>query len=249
MIRSYLRWQDVHPADLRGHCAVVIDVLRWSSVVITALANGAEWVEAHATPEDALARAEALGRSAVVLGGERGNVALPGFDLGNSPLEYSRARVAGRGVVTTTTNGTQGLVAARDASLVLIGAFVNLHALAEAITGALDDGLPVALIACGQAGEIAEEDAACAGAIAMAVGANASDVATGRACAEWARAGRDAAQVMARATHAASLRTAGFGEDVDFAARVGSHGVVPRLSGPNRLLAQQQGARRPSKPT
>lgn len=248
MIRSYLRWQDVRPEELRGHCAVVIDVLRWSSVVITALANGAEWVEAHATPDEASARAAQLGRDKVLLGGERENVALPGFDLGNSPLEYSRQRVAGRGVITTTTNGTQGLVVAREASSVLIGAFVNLHVLAGAITEALDAGLPVALIACGQAGELAEEDVACAGAIAMVVGANASDAATGRACAEWARAGRDAGQVMQRAAHAASLRAAGFGEDVDYAARVGSLGVVPRLGGPGRLFAEHRRLGRTSKP-
>ena len=52
MIRTFLRWQDVRPHELRAHTAVVIDVLRWSSVVVTALANGAAWVEAYATPEE-----------------------------------------------------------------------------------------------------------------------------------------------------------------------------------------------------
>lgn len=156
--------------------------------------------------------------------------------------------VAGRGVITTTTNGSRGLLAARDASVTLIGAFVNLPVLAEAITRALDDGLPVALVACGQAGELAAEDIACAGAIAMAVGANAGDVATGRACAEWARAGRDTGQVMARAAHAASLRAAGFNDDIEYAARAGSLGIVPRLWSPNRLLAEHRGPRRPSNP-
>ena len=165
-MRTYLRWQDVNPTELRGHAAVVIDVLRWSTVVVTALTNGAEWVDAVATPDDARSHAATLGRAGIVLGGERGNVALPGFDAGNSPLEYTADRVQGLGVVTTTTNGTQGLLAAREADAVIVGAFVNLPAVLRALEGERLAGRPVALIACGQEGEQALEDVACAGAIA-----------------------------------------------------------------------------------
>lgn len=249
MIRTYLRWQDVRPSDLRDHCAVVVDVLRWSTVVITALANGAEWVEAVETPDDAVARAAELGRAEVTLGGERGSLAIPGFDVGNSPLEFTAERVRSRGVITTTTNGTHGLLAARHATTVLVGAFVNLPALIAAITTSVGDGVPIALIACGQAGEHADEDTACAGAIAMAIGSNISDVATERACAEWARSGRDVGAVMERAAHAASLRSAGFGADVEYAKEVGSLTCVPRVVGLNRLGALSRGLRRTSKPS
>lgn len=237
MIRTFRRWQDV-PADaLRDHCAVVIDVLRWSTVVAAALENGAECVEAHATPEEVLQRAAALGRHAVLLGGERGNVALPGFDVGNSPLEYGYERVHGRVVLTTTTNGTPGLLAAEAATTVLVGAFVNLPAVVTMAARELDEGRPLALIACGQAGEVAEEDVACAGAIATALGANVMDGTTEQACGTWARAGRDADGVMRTAPHAAALRAAGFAEDLRFAAAVGSLRCVPRLVGPHRLVA------------
>lgn len=244
MIRTYLRWQDVRAEDLRGHCAVVIDVLRWSTVVAQALENGATAVEAYVTPEEALVRAAEIGRLNAVLGGERGNVALPGFDVGNSPLEYTRERVWDRSVVTTTTNGTQGLVAARLAEQVLVGSFVNMEAVANAAAKALDEGLPVALVACGQAGLTAEEDTACAGAIAMALGAHVLDAATERACAEWARVGRDPALAMARSTHAARLREAGFGEDVEFAAKLDELRVVPRLSAGTRIDTSEAPARR-----
>ena len=236
-MRTYLRWQDVNPADLRGHAAVVIDVLRWSTVVVTALTNGADWVDAVATPDEARTHAATLGRTGVVLGGERGNVALPGFDAGNSPLEYTADRVRGLGVVTTTTNGTQGLLAAREADSVLVGAFVNLPAVLRTLEGERLAGRPVALIACGQEGQQALEDVACAGAIATALGGIVIDVTTERACAEWARAGRDATAVMASAPHAATLRAAGFGADVDFAARIGVYECVPRLASPGRLRA------------
>lgn len=237
MIRTFRRWQDVPVDELRDHCAIVIDVLRWSTVVVTALENGAEWVEAYATPEEVLQRAAALGRHTVLLGGERGNVALPGFDVGNSPLEYGYERVHGRAVLTTTTNGTQGLVAARAATTVLVAAFVNLPAVVTMAARELDDGRPLALIACGQAGEVAEEDVACAGAIATALGANVMDGTTEQACGTWSRAGRDAAAVMRTAPHAATLRAAGFDKDLRHAASVGSLGTVPRLDGARRLVA------------
>ena len=63
------------------------------------------------------------------------------------------------------------------------------------------------------------------------------DVATERACAEWARAGRDPRTVMEQAPHAATLRTAGFGADLEFAARVGAFDTVPRRASANRLRA------------
>ena len=225
---------------------MVIDVLRWSTVVVTALAAGAPWVEAYATPDEARARADVLGRPAVMLGGERGNVAIPGFDLGNSPGEYDRARLHGRGVITTTTNGTQGLLAAREAEPVLVAAFVNLDAVVEALRHELRAGRPIALVACGQAGEPALEDVACAGAIATALGPLIADAGTDRACAAWARTGRDPEAVMAEAPHAATLRAAGFAADVRLAARSGVHRCVPRRVGAHRLQAMPDLSSSPS---
>lgn len=237
MIRTFLRWQDVRPHELRAHTAVVIDVLRWSSVVVTALANGAAWVEAYATPEEVVARAHDLGREDLLLGGERGNLPLPGFDLGNSPLEYTAARVRGRGVITTTTNGTQGIAAAVAADEVLVGAFLNMPAVLDRLAVANAEGRPIALIACGQAGAIADEDVACAGAIAMALGANVTDVTTEQAIARWVRRGRDAVRAVAGAPHAATLIAAGFGDDVDHASRSGVYDLVPCLASDRRLQA------------
>lgn len=241
MIRTFLRWQDVRPAELRAHTAVVIDVLRWSSVVVTALANGAAWVEAYATPEEVVVRAQELGRADLLLGGERGNLPLPGFDLGNSPLEYTAARVRGCGLITTTTNGTQGITAALAADVaaadVLVGAFLNLPAVLARLLAAQAEGRPVALIACGQAGAIADEDVACAGAIAMALGANVTDVTTEHAIAHWVRSGRDAVRAVTDAPHAARLIAAGFGNDVHHAARSSVYDLVPYLASARRLQA------------
>lgn len=203
----------------------MIDVLRWSSVVITALANGAAWVEAFATPDEVRTRAAAFAREHVVLGGERGNVALPGFDVGNSPLDYTVARVQGRTVLTTTTNGTQALHAAEGASARIVGAFVNRSATVEAVLHALEAPTAVTgritLLCAGQAGEEAHEDTAFAGALAVALAARLGDAqlgvgdeATAHAVRRWQSADCDAAHAVARAPHASALRAQGFAEDI-----------------------------------
>ncbi len=220
------RWQVGAPADFRGRVVVVIDVLRWSTVVLTALSNGAECVEAYATPGEAMARAAGLGRDRVVLGGERDSVALPGFDVGNSPSEYAAARVKGKIVVTTTTNGTQALLASREAGTLLIGAFVNMPALVKRLVVLSKTGEGVTLVCAGQEGAEALEDTACAGAIVAAVrGAGITkplEVGAAAALDKWTRGGSSPQMAFARAPHARALLAKGFQNDLDVAARIGS---------------------------
>ena len=158
-----------------GGIAVVIDVLRASTTIVTALAHGAAGVRPVLTVEAARALAAgfaSLSGSSVLLGGERGGLRIDGFDLGNSPLEYSRARVAGRRIVITTTNGTAALDACTAASEVLIGAIVNRAAVAaRAWDLARSRGnADIHLVCAGTDGEVTEEDLLTAGAILDAAG-------------------------------------------------------------------------------
>ena len=158
-----------------GGIAVVIDVLRASTTIVTALAHGAAGVRPVLTVEAARALAAgfaSLSGSSVLLGGERGGLRIDGFDLGNSPLEYSRARVAGRRIVITTTNGTAALDACTAASEVLIGAIVNRAAVAaRAWDLARSRGNADIHLGCaGTDGEVTEEDLLTAGAILDAAG-------------------------------------------------------------------------------
>jgi len=151
-----------------GGIVVVIDVLRASTTIVTALAHGATGVRPVLTIEEArdLAAGGSPG-SDLLLGGERGGLRIDGFDLGNSPLEYAPARVAGRRIVITTTNGTAALDASREAAEVLIGAIVNRSAVA-ARARALALGHRVAdihLVCAGTDGQVTEEDLLTAGAI------------------------------------------------------------------------------------
>ena len=158
-----------------GGIAVVIDVLRASTTIVTALAHGATGVRPVLTVEVARALAAGFGSgsdSGVLLGGERGGLRIDGFDLGNSPLEYARARVAGRRIVITTTNGTAAVDACTDASEVLIGAIVNrAAAAARARELAVAHGTSnIHLVCAGTDGEVTEEDRLAAGAILDAAG-------------------------------------------------------------------------------
>jgi 2-phosphosulfolactate phosphatase len=149
------------PEDLAGTTAVVIDVLRASTTIAYALAAGAHEVIPCLEIADALAMAEQLRLAAkdVVLGGERQGVAIKGFELGNSPEEYSVDRVGGKTVILTTTNGTRAMIHARSADEVLVASFVN----AAAIVAKLLDREKVSIVCAGTDGLISDDDVLVAG--------------------------------------------------------------------------------------
>src|SRR5262245_7137069 len=84
------------PEALADATVIVVDLLRASTTIATALAAGAECVMPFAEIDQTLAAAQKFGRDQVLLGGERGGKLIPGFDLGNSPSEYTPERIAGR---------------------------------------------------------------------------------------------------------------------------------------------------------
>ncbi|MBI3836775.1 MAG: 2-phosphosulfolactate phosphatase [Planctomycetia bacterium] len=120
-------------ADLAGSTCVVIDVLRATTTTVYALAVGARAVIPCLSIDGARQRAAAFSVGQAILGGERGGLAIPGFDLGNSPDEYTPGTVGGKTVVLTTTNGTKALLHCQQAAEVLIAAFVNLSAICDVL--------------------------------------------------------------------------------------------------------------------
>lgn len=147
---------------LNGGTAVIIDILRASSTMITALQNGATRVIPCGTTEEAFRLREQSPNESIILGGERGGVKIQGFDYGNSPAEYSTAAVAGRTVVFTTTNGTKAILKASPAATILIGAFLNRAVIADRL---LQERRDTHLICAGTDGIVTGEDVLFAGAI------------------------------------------------------------------------------------
>lgn len=160
-LHVHLLPERVDAAELGGSTAVVIDVLRATTTIAYALAAGARDVLPCLTIDDARAMAANLPRGQVLLAGERGGLPIVGFDLGNSPAEFTPEVVAGKTVVMTTTNGTKALLHCRNAARILAGSFANL----SAICSAVEDGSRVDLVCAGTDGQVTDEDLLVAGAI------------------------------------------------------------------------------------
>ena len=147
--------------ELADAQVVMIDVLRASTTITQALAAGAAAVIPCQEVDEARQRAANFPGGEAVLGGERGGLPIEGFQLGNSPSEYTQATVGGKTVIFTTTNGTLALMQCRAADRVLIGSFVNLSAVVERLKG----DRPIHLLCAGTRGRITREDVLCAGAL------------------------------------------------------------------------------------
>ncbi len=220
-----------------GGIAVVIDVLRASTTIATALAHGAAAVRPVAGIEEARGLAAVLG-AGTLLGGERGGVRIPGFDLGNSPLEYTPDRVAGKTIVITTTNGTAALHACREAREILVGALVNRTAVADEVRRLAGDSVPVHLVCAGTDGEITAEDVLAAGAILDAAAAGSVEALdeSAREAVAFFRRVASAVDVQSglvaefrRSPGGSNLVDLGMEADLPVAAAIDSLAVVPRL--------------------
>jgi 2-phosphosulfolactate phosphatase len=151
----------VVPAVLGGQTALVVDVLRASTTMITALGNGAAAIIPVADAAEAR-RLRAAAGNGTLLAGERRGDTVPGFDLGNSPLEMTRARVSGQTVIFTTSNGTRALLACRGAAVVGVAGVVNVSAAAR---WAAAHDRDVTIVCSGERGSRSLEDLVCAGLI------------------------------------------------------------------------------------
>ena len=162
---TYLVPQLANDEEFAGRTAVVIDVLRATTTITEALAAGAKQVVPCVTIAEARQVAAGL-KGAVLLGGERQGVCIDGFDLGNSPGDYTQERVRDKTIAFTTTNGTKAMQTCRGADRVLIASFSNLTAVCDQLLGAPD----VVLVCAGTEGEISREDVLLAGAILEQIG-------------------------------------------------------------------------------
>lgn len=226
-------------AALAGRTVVVLDILRASSTIVQALSAGARAVYPVASIEEALRLANTFGRDEVLLAGERRCLPIEGFDLGNSPREFTHERVKGKILVMTTTNGTAAMALTVNAARVFVGSMLNLGAVVDELVRAEAD--PVFLCA-GREKHFSLEDAACAGAFvtrlmdarpgdwtlndgAHAAVALAREFGTGQRLFELAAGGR-------------SIVDAGLTEDLDFCAQVDVHDLIPVLQERNITLLQ-----------
>ena len=201
---------------------IVVDVLRATSTIVQALAAGYRRVLSCAEIEEAQALRDVEGG---LLAGERACVRIPGFDLGNSPQEFLEP--LGDTVILTTTNGTRALVAAAGrCERVLAGSLLNLGAVVEAARSAGGD---VAVVCAGGQGELAMDDAYCAGRIVELLGGELTDAA--EAAVRLRRSFPSGEEGLRASQSARNLLAAGLESDIAWCARESVLEVVPVVIG------------------
>jgi 2-phosphosulfolactate phosphatase len=197
--------------------------------MVEALVNGAQGVYPAPSTEEAIKLASSLGREDTILCGESRGLMIEGFDLGNSPREFSAEKVAGKRLVMSTTNGTPAFFLVGDAVRVLAGSFMNLSAVAASAMEAES----IVVVCAGMTGLFSLDDAVCAGALVQRIRtAAASEVELNDAAmgaVEMALTFRVNAQFLAATSTGQRLREIGFREDLEVCAEIDRHSVVPEM--------------------
>jgi 2-phosphosulfolactate phosphatase len=205
-----------------GSVVVVIDAFRASTTIAVLVSKGARVVPVASVAEAASAETD-------FRIGERGSAKVAGFDFGNSPTEILGSEMPpGSSVALSTTNGTRVLEAARGASTIVTGAFVNAGILAEELAGVAHDGAEVVVVGCGWEGRRASEDEAAAGAILYRLHSRGVEL-DGRA--RSAVEGYLSRPLGALRNNSAArrLKRLGYEEDLEFCLAEDTVPVVPRL--------------------
>ena len=155
---------ELTPTDTVPDCAIAVDVLRATTTMATVLASGGEAVQVFSDLEQLMQVSEQWPAERRLRAGERGGAKVPGFDMGNSPLDCTPDRVQGRRLFISTTNGTRALKQVQDAKAVLTGAFVNRASVVNYVLAQQPE--TVWIVGSGWEGSFSLEDTACAGALA-----------------------------------------------------------------------------------
>jgi 2-phosphosulfolactate phosphatase len=229
-VTTFLSAAEVVEGEVVEATAVVIDVIRATSTIVEALAAGARAVYPTLSTEEAIRLANSLGRDDTLLCGERRGLKIEGFDLGNSPAEFTRERVAGRRLVMSTTNGTRAFLAAEGAERVLAASLLNLSAVARAVA----DAENLVLICAGKEGRFSLDDALCAGLVLKSLARDADggeremDDASSAVLALADTSAVDAGLLRETAAGAALVEI-GLERDLDRCAELDRHALVPEM--------------------
>lgn len=226
----------VTPPVVAGKPVLVIDILRATTTMVTALANGARAILPAETADEAMRMAQNLKSDDLLLAGERNLARIDGFTLGNSPLEMTAEVVAGKQLIMTTTNGSVALAAVGLGNPVLIAAALNFTAVAQAANEAFEDADEIVIVCAGREGMFALEDAYAAGrfvqsliagrgrnAVALSDGAIAARELVRRYGDKWRRA-------ISASAAARTLKLAKLKADVDAATESDKYDIVPRYA-------------------
>lgn len=215
-----------------GKTTVVIDVLRATSVIVHALNSGAKEVIPVGSIDFAMKISVNAHGGQTLLCGERNTKMIDGFDLGNSPQNFSKEVVHGKSIILFTTNGSKAIVKAKYSDKLFVASFNNLTTIAEHL---IDLGKDVEIIAAGSHGMFCIEDTICAGALIQTMKSLNKDIEITDA--GWAslvlndQFGSEIAKMLSESEHGKILIGNGFEEDISYCAERDNMPIVPFYKG------------------
>lgn len=216
--------------ELRNKAVVVIDVLRASSTIVTALKNGAKGVIPVQDMEEASKISQNVDSDNYLLCGEKDGEKIQGYDLGNSPLEYTPEVVGGKTLIFNTTNGTKAIKKSQGSASIYIASFLNISAVTEALRNENHD---IILVCAGWKGRLSFEDMLLAGNIIHRLndGHLADDATDGVkvALGLYEKYGNSIASNIHNSNHATRLKNIVGSEDIDYCCQIDIYNDVPLL--------------------
>lgn len=224
----------LHQYELDGKIAVIVDILRATSCMVSGLANGVKEIVPVSTLEECIA----LQRIGYMAAAERDGAKAEGFDMGNSPFEYMEEKVKGQKVAVTTTNGTLALNKSLAAKEILVGAFLNIGAMVEYLKTKEED---VIIVCAGWKGKFNLEDTLFAGALCHRLKGNYGFACDAPLAAEamYLTAQKDIFGYMKNSSHAKRLAKLNVIKDIEFCSRESIYDVIPVLVGESLIPLQK----------
>ena len=218
---------------------VMIDVLRASTTVCSALTNGAKEVIHCETTDKAVHIFNSLSKESRFLGGERDGLKPTGFDAGNSPLDYTEEKIKNRTVILSTSNGTKIFQKAKHAKKKIIGGFVNISFVMDYLLDLIkeedNDDLEICFLCAGTNGRSTYEDTLCAGAYLsklLSLFPNTDLTDTAHSAMNLYELFKDNLNSFLKSRkHALYLKSLGFEEDIDISLTFDKYPVIPIIEG------------------
>jgi len=217
--------------DLRNKIAIVIDVFRATSTMVTAFSNGCQAIIPVLTTEEALEKR--INQPWCLLGGERRALPIEGFDVGNSPFDYITEKVKGKTIVMTTTNGTRAIHAVAKAQKVWIASFLNADSIVDAIDRYIKDNSEVngiVIICAGSEDRFDIPDTLCAGMLVDMLGKDIEVNDLGRAAQMLYNISKSNLEEALKMTeHGRLLQSIGYEKDVKYCSQSNILQITPIL--------------------
>jgi 2-phosphosulfolactate phosphatase len=230
-VQVFFTHDGVSESLVKGKLIAVIDVLRVSTTIAYAHSNGCERIVPVESVEAASKLAGSLDKAVTLLGGEKEGKRIDGFDLGNSPLEYTRDVVEGKNIILSTTNGTKAITKTRQADEVVVACFANMGPVLDHMAKVPDR--PAGILCAGKQGRFALEDAVCAGMMIDRLAARGQvdlDDAGVAARLLYLEHKDDIAGLVKNCEHGKYLAEIGFARDLEVCAAVDSLKSLPVVS-------------------